>query len=102
RLLLRDLPLHLREQTLHGLLHLGGVDALLGGEDDLRLHLPVAEARLLEEVERLLALGAGQLELGLERPVPAARQREGGDQQDDPTAEDPTTAAIRETREALQ
>ena len=39
-----------------------------------RLHLPVAEARLLEQVERGLALGAGQLELGLERAVQAARR----------------------------
>ncbi len=80
----------------------GVVDTLAGGEDDLRLHLPVAEARLLEQVERLLALGAGQLELGLERAVQAARQRERRDEQDDPTAEHPTAAAVREAREALQ
>ena len=63
-------------------------------EDDLRLHLAVAEARLLEQVERRLALGAGQLELGLERAAQAARQRERRDEQDDPADEHPTAAAV--------
>ena len=59
------------------------------GEHDLGLDLAVAEARLLEEVEGRLALRAGQLELGLERATEAARQRERGDQQDDPADQDP-------------
>ena len=97
-----DLLLDLVEQALHRLLHLGVVDALLRREHDLRLHLAVAEARLLEEVERLLALGARQLELGLERTAQAARQREGGDEQDDPRAEHPAAAAVHRGRESLQ
>jgi hypothetical protein len=54
-----DLLLDLVEQPLHRLSHRGVVDALLRGEDDLRLHLPIPEARLREEVERLLTLRAG-------------------------------------------
>ena len=53
-------------------------------EDDLRLHLAVAEARLREEVERGLALGAGQAELGLERTADRARQSEASDEEHDP------------------
>ena len=67
---------------------------VLGLEDDLALDLAVAEARLLEEVEGGLALGAGQLELGVERAADHAREREGADQGDDPGHEHASAASV--------
>ena len=97
-----DLLLDLGEELLHGLLHRGVVDPGLVGEHDLGLDLAVAEARLLEEVEGRLALRAGELELGLEGATEAARQRERGDQQDDPGDQDVATAPVHRARESLK
>ena len=89
-----DVVLDLGEEVLHRALHGGILDALVGPEDDLALDLAVAEARLLEQVEGGLALGAGQLELGVERASDHAREGEGADQSDDPGHEDATAASV--------
>ena len=97
-----DLLLDLGEQLLHRLLDLGLVDPVAGSEHDLGLDLAVAEARLLEQVEGLLALGARELELGLERAADAAREHERGDEQDDPAEEHVPAAAVHRPRETLE
>ena len=98
----RDLLLDLVEETLHGALHRRIGDPAVGLEDELALHLAVAEARALEQVEGGLALGAGQLELGVERAADHAGEHEGADQGDDPGHEDTAAASVHRSSESFE
>ena len=93
----------LREQALHRAAHGRIVDALARLEDDLGLLArPGREALLLQQVERGLALGTGQLELGPEDPAGGIADGERADEQDDPGGEHPPPAPIHGVGERTQ
>ena len=96
-----DLLGHLGEELLHARLDLGLVHATVGLEHDLageaRL---VAEALLLQEVEAVLALRAGQLELVAELTAHRLVETEQADEQDHPRDQHQLSVVVAGSGEA--
>ena len=83
------------EELLHALAHRRIVRALLGAVYHLSVEAgALADTPLLEQVDRLLALGAGQLELRLVLAGEQEIRREQRGQQADPSKDDQSSSSV--------
>ena len=97
-----DVALDLREELLHRLLDRRVLHAVRAGERDLGLDAgAVAEALCLQQVERVLALRAGQAVLDLEHAAGRAGEERQADEQDDPHREHGTAVVVAGAGELL-